>query len=380
MGVLSNTGTLVPVVNAEQQIAVIAGGPFDNISVYFQGGQFGAGGALQLNLYATVSGVLTRVAQAQVMGSRDGTLVEWLLPGGPDQGPPETTNVVSAAGTAYSVTIEDLSAALPPPGSPPRGAATVTLAAVNQFDNAADAVASFTGALAANSIQALATLAGWAQSLDVALSQQDLPLVEVTVSADCGVGSVAADVANVKMSGAGTGPVAQVFRKLALPVFTRLFVSVSNLSATAAGALSLTAATTSINTLAGGVVTLAGNAIGPSNANETVDFLIESTDANVLAAAFVGPEGQTSGSWYVGLAGLTANRTVTVPDMTSGSTIKIKDEDGSLGKGFTITVQSATGKTIDGQPSYVMSLAQNGSFGEITIEMNARAPTEWQVV
>lgn len=379
MAVTLNTGTVVPATGVETQVAAIAGGPFDNLSVYFQGGVGGGGGPLGLFLYASVNGVVTRVAQAQVMGTPNASIIEWSLPGGPLAGPSETTNVVSAAGTAYSVTVQDLSQGVPPPGAPARGAVTVTLAGVNEFDNAADAELSFTGALAGGVTETLGPIAGWAQSLDVALSQQNLPLVEVEVVADCGAGSVQATVTSVQMSGADT-TIAQVFRKLALPVFTRLFVSVTNLSQTNIPNLSLTAATTSINTAAGGAVTLAGNANGPSNANTVEDFTIESVNTNVPAGSFVGPQGETSGTWYVGVSGLTGNVNVTVPDMLPGSKVTVKCEDGSLGAGAQITVSSSTGKTIDGAADYVITLAQNGAFGAITIEMNDNTPTEWQLV
>lgn len=250
MAVTLNTGTVVPATGIETQVAAIAGGPFDNLSVYFQGGVGGGGGPLGLFLYATVNGVVTRVAQAQVMGTPNASIIEWSLPGGPLAGPSETTNVVSAAGTAYSVTVQDLSQGVPPPGAAARGAVTVTLAGVNEFDNAADAELSFTGALPGGTTETLGPIAGWAQSLDVALSQQNLPLVQVQVVADCGAGSVQATVDSVQMSGADT-TIAQVFRKLALPVFTRLFVSVTNLSQTNVPNLSLTAATTSIVITAG---------------------------------------------------------------------------------------------------------------------------------
>src|SRR5580698_4232091 len=105
MALTQNTGSGIPITGSETTLASITGGPFDHISVYFQGGTGAAGGPLQLALYATVNGIQTRIAQSNVMGSPVASLIEWTynLPTGIGE-----TELVSAGGTAYAVTIIDL--------------------------------------------------------------------------------------------------------------------------------------------------------------------------------------------------------------------------------------------------------------------------------
>src|SRR5271155_3860452 len=77
MAVLSNTGTVTPVVGSETTVASIAPGvSLDNISVYFVGGT-GGGGPLLLRLYAEVGGFQTLVALKQVVGSNLPSIIAW---------------------------------------------------------------------------------------------------------------------------------------------------------------------------------------------------------------------------------------------------------------------------------------------------------------
>ena len=133
-----------------------------------------------------------------------------------------------------------------------------------------------------------------------------------------------------------------------------------------------------VATLSGGaVLPLAGNANGPSNANDVIDFGIESTDTAVVAAQFVPI---SSGRWYVGMKGLAANRGVQLDDaFPPGSRVTIKDEDGSLAS-FDIPVTGSTGDTIDGLATYTLDVASPGPFGSVTIEKNFNGPSEWSVV
>lgn len=450
MAVTANTAVATPVVGAQTTCGTIAGGPFDNVSVYFSGGTGGGNGPIALNLFATVNGILTLVATALMQGNPGATLVEFqLVKTG------EGDNFfVNAGGSAYTVTIQDMSST-PPVNGQPRLPVTITIAGVDTFDTAPDAQQGVSLTAAPGVTVALTTLAGYAQEMDVAIDQTNIPpSVTVQVLADCGVGSVQAIVASVVMAGTNSG-VGGVFRNLVLPVATRYIVQFTN-NGPASVSLTLTATTYSESVTAGGVVILNGDVIGPSNTNTVIkwdnvplllgavagsfdlgqlpdaavpifdiatgewrafalsggatmdnlgvvtiaagsiallgntngpanantaqDFTINATNADVAAGAFVGPQGETSGSWYVGFAGLTANRMVTIPDMPSGSKVTVKDEDGSLGNGWTITIVSATGKTIDTLANYVMTFAQNGSFGAVTVEVNGRAPTNWQVV
>ena len=110
---------------------------------------------------------------------------------------------------------------------------------------------------------------------------------------------------------------------------------------------------------------------GTGNLSET----IEAVDRDVLAAEFV----PARGLWYVGLSGLTANRTVNIPAMPSGSRVIIKDEDGSL-QNWNIILLPAGGKTIDGATPYTMTGAENGIKGSVTLYQNANVPTEWAII
>jgi hypothetical protein len=460
MAVLSSTGTVTPVIASETTVtSILPGLPLDNISVYFVGGTGGGGGPLLLRLYAEVGGFQTLVALKQVVGSNLSSIIAWdtglgPLAGGGGGGPgggnaAAQENQIHAGGTAYIVTIEDLSST---PAPSPRQPVTITVAGVNQFDTAADMDFGALFALAPGGSASLPVFGGYAQLMDVAIDQSNIPpFFTVTVIADCGPGSVlGALVASAQMSGTDTG-IGALFRDLKLPVATRYFVNITNnskqtpsialtgvtssVAATSGGAVILggdvigpSAANTDIkwfnvplnnagpgafsapggsladapipiynqvlNTwfafpLSGGatmnnlgVVTLnsagiilAGNANGPASANDVVDFGHEAVDSDVTSAAFVPI---SSGLWYVGMSGLTANRNVQLLDtFPSGSKVIIKDEDGSLAS-FDINVTGSTGDTIDGITPYVLNVASPGPFGAVTIEKNFNG--EWSVV
>ena len=268
MAVLSSTASTTPIIGQETDVVSIApGAPLDNITVYFQGGQFGAGGAIGLALYAVVGGFRTRVAQADVQGSAKGSIVEFQTIGRGDS----ETEEVDAGGTTYVVTCIDKSNVAPSPAIPIRQPITVTLAGVGEFDTAPDAnFGSAYGPLAPGNSFTLPVLGGFAQLMDVAIDQTFLPGVIVSVTADCGPGSVAAVVEATQLAGRDQ-TIAAVFRGLKLPVATRYFVSVANASAQNVSGV-LTAVTYSVSITAGGVVVLNGDVIGPSNANTVIKW------------------------------------------------------------------------------------------------------------
>ncbi len=271
MAVLSNTGTVTPVGNNETIVASIAPGtPLDNITVYVQGGQFGGGGPLEFALYTTVGGFQTRVAQMQLMGSANGTIIDWPSGKGPlsgGSGVAGETDDFSAGGTAYTVTVIDLSAGF---ASQPRAPVTVTIAGVNTFDTVADGNFGQLIALAPGQTGSLPTFNGYAQFMDVAIDQTNLPPVTVTVTADCGivpVPSVQAVVASVLLSGRDND-IAAVFQNLKLPVATRYFVNMTA-GSSPVGA-TLTGITYSVAATSGGAVVLGGDVVGPSGSNTDI--------------------------------------------------------------------------------------------------------------
>ena len=268
MTVLSNTGTVTPVGNSETVVASIApGSPLDNITVYVQGGQFGGGGPLEFALYTTVGGFQTRVAQMKIMGSAVGTIIDWPSGKGPlsgGSGASGETEDFTAGGSIYTVTVIDLSGGF---GSQPRAPVTVTIAGVNTFDTAADGNFGQVFGLTPGQTGTLPTFNGYAQFMDVAIDQTNLPPVTVTVTADCGiipVPSVQAVVASIQMTGRDND-IAAVFQQLKLPVATRYFVSMT--AGNASVSATLTAITYSVAVTASGAIVLNGDVIGPSNNN-----------------------------------------------------------------------------------------------------------------
>jgi hypothetical protein len=274
MAVTSNTGTVTPAVGVETDVVAIAPGtPLDNLTVYVVGGTGGGGGLLEFALYATVGGFRTRVAQKTIVGSASASIIDFDTGLGPLEGGSGgggQTEQVDAGGTTYTITVIDLST-MPAPFFAPRAPVTVTIAAVDSFDTAADQNFGTTFvALGPTATGTLTTFNGYAQLMDVAIDQTNLPPVTVTVAADCGGGSVRATVVSVNMTGVDA-TIASVFRGIKLPVATRYFVSVTN-NSLGAITTTLTGVTYSVSITAGGVVVLNGDVIGPSNANTVIKW------------------------------------------------------------------------------------------------------------
>lgn len=103
-------------------------------------------------------------------------------------------------------------------------------------------------------------------------------------------------------------------------------------------------------------------------------IIIESVDANVQASQFTA----NTGNWYVGMKGLTNNRTVFIPAMVPGTTITIKDEDGSLAN-WSIIIATTDGTLIDGSTTYTMTGPQNGVRGSVTLLRNNLNPNSWSI-
>jgi hypothetical protein len=293
MAVLVGNGTVTPVIGTETIAATIApGAPLDNISVYFVGGT-GGSGPLLLRLYAEVGGFQTLVAQKQAVGSNLPSIIAWDTGLGPLAGgggggsgggnAVAQSNQIHAGGTNYTVTVTDLSST-PASLSSPRQPVTITIAGVDQFDTAGDAEFGTTFALAPGATGTLTVFPGYAQHMDVAIDQTNIPpFVTVTVTADCGGGSVlGALVASAQMSGTDS-TIGEVFGELKLPVATEYFVSMKNNSQQAIN-ITLTGVTTSESITAGGVVALGGDVIGPSNANTVVKWENVPLDPATFAA------------------------------------------------------------------------------------------------
>lgn len=282
MAVLVGNGTATPVVGIETTVATIApGAPLDNLSIYFVGGTGGGGGLLELALYATVGGFQTRVGQKKVVGTNTPSLIAWDTGAGPfsggsggsgsQGGSSGQEEIFNAGGTAYTVTVIDLSN-VPAPAFMPRQPVSVTIAGVNQFDTVVDQNAgALLGPIVPTGSASLAVFNGYAQFMDVAVDQSALPKVTISVTADCGVGSVLGTIVDeITMMGSDTD-IATVFRDLELPVATEYFVTITNESLQAMTA-TLTAVTHSLVVTAGGAVTLGGDVIGPSSANTVIKW------------------------------------------------------------------------------------------------------------
>jgi len=383
MAVLSNTGTQTPVIGSETTVATIAPGvPLDNISVYFVGGTGGGGGPLLLRLYAEVGGFQTLVAIKQAVGSNLPSIIAWdtgLGPlaggggGGRGGGNAEAqSNQIHAGGTNYTVTVEDLSNT-PAPFSSPRLPVTITVAGVDQFDTVADAEFGATFALAPGATGTLTVFPGFAQLMDVAIDQTNIPpSVTVKVTADCGGGSViGALVASAQMSGTDS-TIGEVFSELKLPVATEYFVSMTNNSQQAIN-ITLTGVTSSVAVTGGAaVVTLTGNVNGPSNANRWTSLVLANTfaaPATVIPAVGLVPG---DGWWYVAVTGAASNRTVTLPVApTAGEVVVVTDESGVLVTN-TITV-AGNGNNVEGVANFVMNAAYPGTNGSICLQFDGTA-------
>ncbi len=118
---------------------------------------------------------------------------------------------------------------------------------------------------------------------------------------------------------------------------------------------------------AGSTAPLVGNTNGPANANRFNALTQLGNDADVAVT-------DTAGWRWVRMTGLTGNRTVTLPAApTNGMVVVVKDGDGSLGAGFTITI-NGNGNTIDGAATVVMDNASPGSKGALQLQFDSAAP------
>lgn len=492
MAVVFNTASVTPQPGVQLACGIIAGGPFDVVSVYFAGG-LGGSGPIALRLYALVNGLRTLIATKNMQGTSQPTLVDFELV---ETNAETESAIVNAGGASYIVTVQDM--ATGQSNGQPRQPVTVTIAGVNEFDTAANAQQGAALTVAPGNAGVLPLLPGYAQQMDVAIDQQILPPVTVQVFADCGPGSVRALVASAPMQGKSANGIASVFRNLKLPAATEYFVQfVNNGSDTVT--VTLTATTYSVMVTAAGVIVLGGDVIGPSAANTVIkwdnvplllgaapgfgapvdaaipifdsalgqwrtfalsggatmdnagvvtvnpagivlggdvtgpasantvvrwenqpldpvtmaapvagdvptwdgakwvaqpptavvvlvgnangpsgnntvqSFSTSTTDADVN----VGLSAHPTGEIYEGLNGLTANRTVTLNAApVTGDRVTVKDEDGSLGGGFSIII-NGNGKNIDGAATYTMTLAQNGAFGAVTLHYTG---TAWALI
>lgn len=116
------------------------------------------------------------------------------------------------------------------------------------------------------------------------------------------------------------------------------------------------------------VSTLTGNVNGPVGANRFAALTLLGNDADVNVV-------DTAGWYWVRMTGLTANRTVTLPAApTNGMVVVVKDGDGSLGAGFTITVDG-NGNTVDGAATFVMDNVNPGTKGSVSVMFDSAAPS-----
>jgi hypothetical protein len=93
----------------------------------------------------------------------------------------------------------------------------------------------------------------------------------------------------------------------------------------------------------------------------TVSHVVRA-DGNVEASTFAPP----TGTWYVGMHGLTENAIITFPrEFPAGSSVTGKDEDGSL-RDRSITIRDAASASIEGDDELVLDEARVGPMGSIT--------------
>lgn len=272
-------GSITPT-SLETAVCNISGGPLENLSVYVQGG-VGGTGLLQYRLYATLGGFLTLVAQSQVQGSNTATILEWqnVASGVPD------APVIDAAGTTYTVTVQEIALSgsfAASPSTLARSPVLVTIAGVNTFDTAPDGNFGSTVTVLPGQEIFLPSFTGFAQLIDVAIDQRNLPPVLVTVYANCGAGSVQAAVAKVPLSGVDK-TVSAVFQDLKLPPAVNYLVSLTNQSQVNVTAV-FAAGTHSIAATTGGSVILNGDVTGPSASNTVIKWRNVSLDPATMSA------------------------------------------------------------------------------------------------
>jgi hypothetical protein len=265
MAVVFNTASVTPQPGVQLACGIIAGGPFDVVSVYFAGG-LGGSGPIALRLYALVNGLRTLIATKNMQGTSQPTLVDFELV---ETNAETESAIVNAGGASYIVTVQDM--ATGQSNGQPRQPVTVTIAGVNEFDTAANAQQGAPLTVAPGNAGVLPLLPGYAQQMDVAIDQQILPPVTVQVFADCGPGSVRALVASAPMQGKSANGIASVFRNLRLPAATEYFVQFVN-NGSDIVTVTLTATTYSVVVTASGAIVLNGDVIGPSNANTVIKW------------------------------------------------------------------------------------------------------------
>lgn len=267
-----NAGPIQPLVGQEVVVANLAGGPFDNIDVYVSGGTNPSGGASQemrFRLYATVGALSSIVSEAAYTAGQGGTgaLLTWptnsALPGLLGQ----TGPTVHAGGTAYILTVFTPNLTGFVQSNPNTIAATV--AAVQASDVVADTNSAATVLVPASGSIQVTTANGYVPFADVGALLAGLPACTFRLFANCGVGSVEAQIANGG-SGAGSSLSNAILREVVLPVATQYRLTVEFTTpngATANCTASLSTYENATGGGGGGAVVLNPEVTGPSNAN-----------------------------------------------------------------------------------------------------------------
>ena len=121
-------------------------------------------------------------------------------------------------------------------------------------------------------------------------------------------------------------------------------------------------------TVTGGGGTLTGNVNGPLGANRFLSLVHNVTDSDFAVT-------ETEGWTWIGMIGLTADRTVTLPAApVSGEVVAVTDVLGSLGTHNIII--SGNGKNVQGAATYTMSGAQNGGQAAVVLQYDG---THWEI-
>ena len=378
-----NAPVTQPLVGQEVAVASLPGGPFDNVDVYISGGTSPGGPStpaltMYFRVYATVGALRALVSEAPYNAgtSGAGALLTWPTPNGNLPGVPgQTSPTFHAGGTQYDLVVFTPN----PTGTPQSNPNTIaaTMAAVQNGDYAVDTNSSAPVVVPASGSIQVTTANGFSPFADISADQRGLPALNFRVFANCGGGSVEAQVAFGQS--AANGNINVILREISLPVATTYRLTVEQTvgsSSTPTCTASLATYTAASGGGGGGPVALTGNANGPSNANHVEDFVTSTTDANVTIATQLHPVGRI----YEGLNGLTADRTVFLNNTATaqiGDEVIVKDEDGSLAA-HNIIVDSGAGNTIDGAQTYTMTAVQDGVKGSITVVKISA--TAWAIV
>lgn len=121
-------------------------------------------------------------------------------------------------------------------------------------------------------------------------------------------------------------------------------------------------------TVTGGGGTLTGNVNGPLGANRFLSLVHNVVDADFAVT-------EVEGWTWVGMQSLTADRTVTLPAApTAGEVVVVTDATGFLPAHNVII--NGNGKTVQGNATYTMSGAQNGTRGGIALQYDG---TSWEI-